>query len=209
MISKNSEQSFQSETVSPECSVWPRCKPEKWWSSARVCEAWPWTSKPTMWVLWSWVTIGTKKNRHLLILIKFLIFRDIQEGDVVRRTGAIVDVPIGEEMLGRVFDALGYSINFSFNFFLIFPLIFPLIFFLIFLNLSSFLIKNTETPLMVMAQSRPLRERESRSRLLVSFPGNPSTSPCKLVLRPLIVWYSSFNSLFIQISYHNTIGAHW
>ena len=128
---------------------------------------------------------------------------------MVRRTGAIVDVPIGEEMLGRVFDALGYSINFSFNFFLIFPLIFPLIFFLIFLNLSSFLIKNTETPLMVMAQSRPLRERESRSRLLVSFPGNPSTSPCKLVLRPLIVWYSSFNSLFIQISYHNTIGAHW
>lgn len=61
MISKNSEQSFQSEMVSPECSVWPRCKPEKWWSSARVCEAWPSTSKPTMWVLWSWVTIGTKK----------------------------------------------------------------------------------------------------------------------------------------------------
>jgi F-type H+-transporting ATPase subunit alpha len=37
--------------------------------------------------------------------------RDIQEGDVVRRTGAIVDVPIGEEMLGRVFDALGNPID--------------------------------------------------------------------------------------------------
>eukprot|EP01017_Pseudomicrothorax_dubius_P016792 TRINITY_DN18_c0_g1_i1.p1 TRINITY_DN18_c0_g1~~TRINITY_DN18_c0_g1_i1.p1 ORF type:complete len:556 (-),score=183.54 TRINITY_DN18_c0_g1_i1:204-1871(-) len=37
--------------------------------------------------------------------------RDIQEGDVVRRTGSIVDVPIGEEMLGRVFDALGNSID--------------------------------------------------------------------------------------------------
>jgi F0F1-type ATP synthase alpha subunit len=37
--------------------------------------------------------------------------RQIQEGDVVRRTGAIVDVPIGEEMLGRVFDALGNPID--------------------------------------------------------------------------------------------------
>jgi F0F1-type ATP synthase alpha subunit len=37
--------------------------------------------------------------------------REIQEGDVVRRTGAIVDVPIGEEMLGRVFDALGNPID--------------------------------------------------------------------------------------------------
>lgn len=38
-------------------------------------------------------------------------FRQIQEGDTVRRTGAIVDVPIGEEMLGRVFDALGNPID--------------------------------------------------------------------------------------------------
>lgn len=30
---------------------------------------------------------------------------------MVRRTGAIVDVPIGEEMLGRVFDALGNPID--------------------------------------------------------------------------------------------------
>jgi len=37
--------------------------------------------------------------------------RDIQEGDVVKRTGAIVDVPIGEEMLGRTFDALGNAID--------------------------------------------------------------------------------------------------
>jgi F-type H+-transporting ATPase subunit alpha len=37
--------------------------------------------------------------------------RQIQEGDVVKRTGAIVDVPIGEEMLGRVFDALGNPID--------------------------------------------------------------------------------------------------
>ena len=37
--------------------------------------------------------------------------RDIQEGDVVRRTGAIVDVPVGEDMLGRVFDALGNPVD--------------------------------------------------------------------------------------------------
>ena len=37
--------------------------------------------------------------------------REIQEGDVVKRTGAIVDVPIGEDMLGRVFDALGNPID--------------------------------------------------------------------------------------------------
>ncbi|KAK4336806.1 hypothetical protein RND71_044028 [Anisodus tanguticus] len=30
----------------------------------------------------------------------------IKEGDVVKRTGAIVDVPIGQELLGRVVDAL-------------------------------------------------------------------------------------------------------
>ena len=34
--------------------------------------------------------------------------REIMEGDVVKRMGSIVDVPIGEEMLGRVLDALGY-----------------------------------------------------------------------------------------------------
>jgi len=35
----------------------------------------------------------------------------IKEGDVVKRTGAIVDVPIGEEILGRVVDALGNPID--------------------------------------------------------------------------------------------------
>ena len=35
----------------------------------------------------------------------------IKEGDVVKRTGAIVDVPVGEELLGRVVDALGNVID--------------------------------------------------------------------------------------------------
>ena len=37
--------------------------------------------------------------------------REIMEGDVVKRMGTIVDVPIGEEMLGRVIDALGNPID--------------------------------------------------------------------------------------------------
>ena len=37
--------------------------------------------------------------------------REIQEGDIVKRTGSIVDVPIGPGMLGRVVDALGEPID--------------------------------------------------------------------------------------------------
>ncbi|MGE0096237.1 MAG: F0F1 ATP synthase subunit alpha [Alphaproteobacteria bacterium] len=37
--------------------------------------------------------------------------RDIKEGDTVKRTGAIVDVPVGKELLGRVVDALGNPID--------------------------------------------------------------------------------------------------
>lgn len=37
--------------------------------------------------------------------------RLIKEGDIVKRTGAIVDVPVGEELLGRVVDALGNPID--------------------------------------------------------------------------------------------------
>jgi len=37
--------------------------------------------------------------------------RDIKEGDVVKRTGTIVDVPTGKGLLGRVVDALGNPID--------------------------------------------------------------------------------------------------
>ena len=37
--------------------------------------------------------------------------RTIREGDTVKRTGEIVDVPIGKELLGRVVDALGSPID--------------------------------------------------------------------------------------------------
>ncbi|KAK3129872.1 hypothetical protein QOZ80_6BG0485920 [Eleusine coracana subsp. coracana] len=35
----------------------------------------------------------------------------IKEGDLVKRTGSIVDVPVGKAMLGRVVDALGVPID--------------------------------------------------------------------------------------------------
>lgn len=37
--------------------------------------------------------------------------RNIKEGDIVRRTGKIVEVPVGKELLGRVVDALGNPID--------------------------------------------------------------------------------------------------
>ena len=37
--------------------------------------------------------------------------RTIREGDVVKRTGDIVDVPVGKELLGRVVDGLGEPID--------------------------------------------------------------------------------------------------
>src|SRR4029078_13225457 len=37
--------------------------------------------------------------------------RDIKEGDLVKRTGAIVDVPVGKGLLGRVLDGLGNPID--------------------------------------------------------------------------------------------------
>ena len=46
--------------------------------------------------------------------VGFSIFgndRLIKEGDAVKRTGQIVDVPVGPELLGRVVDALGNPID--------------------------------------------------------------------------------------------------
>ena len=37
--------------------------------------------------------------------------REIHEGDIVKRTGTIVEVPVGKELLGRVVDGLGNPID--------------------------------------------------------------------------------------------------
>ncbi len=38
-------------------------------------------------------------------------YDNVQEGDEVRRTGRIIEVPVGEAMLGRVVDALGRPVD--------------------------------------------------------------------------------------------------
>ncbi|MGE0445785.1 MAG: F0F1 ATP synthase subunit alpha [Vicinamibacterales bacterium] len=38
-------------------------------------------------------------------------YREIKEGDVVKRTGRIISVPVGDEMLGRVVNALGQPLD--------------------------------------------------------------------------------------------------
>ncbi len=38
-------------------------------------------------------------------------YQNVREGDIVRRTGEIVEVPVGRELLGRVVDALGNPID--------------------------------------------------------------------------------------------------
>jgi F0F1-type ATP synthase alpha subunit len=77
----------------------------RWLSSAVESKVWLSTWKLIMLVLSCLVTIGKPKSSLILTL------REIQEGDIVKRTGSIVDVPIGEGMLGRVVDALGNPID--------------------------------------------------------------------------------------------------
>src|SRR3954470_24422126 len=38
-------------------------------------------------------------------------FTEIKEGDLVKRTGRIISVPVGDELLGRVVNALGQPID--------------------------------------------------------------------------------------------------
>ena len=38
-------------------------------------------------------------------------FKEIREGDTVKRTGRIISVPVGEELIGRVVNALGQPID--------------------------------------------------------------------------------------------------
>ena len=38
-------------------------------------------------------------------------FTDIREGDTIRRTGKIMEVPVGESLIGRVVDPLGRPVD--------------------------------------------------------------------------------------------------
>lgn len=102
--------------VLPESSVSPRFRPVRWWSSSPASRAWPSTWRRTTSVSSSSVTIGKSTQRASPARLGeltafFATCREIQEGDIVKRTGSIVDVPIGDAMLGRVVDPLGNAID--------------------------------------------------------------------------------------------------
>src|SRR5215218_9031206 len=44
-------------------------------------------------------------------VVLFGDFQKVKEGDVVRRTGRIMEVPVGDALIGRVVDALGLPID--------------------------------------------------------------------------------------------------
>ena len=89
-------------------SVWLRSRLVRWLSSTQESRVWPSTWRRTTSVLSSWVTTGKSSPKNSCLNTTN---REIQEGDIVKRTGSIVDVPIGEGLLGRVLDPLGEPID--------------------------------------------------------------------------------------------------
>lgn len=58
-------------------------------------------------------TIGMAQNleKNDVGIVIFGPYATIHEGDIVKRTGSIMEVPVGEAMIGRVVDALGNPID--------------------------------------------------------------------------------------------------
>ena len=63
-------------------------------------------------VQWDWHKTLKQNNVGVVILGPF---RDIKEGDEVRRTGRIMEVPVGEELIGRVVNPLRTTIRWSWS----------------------------------------------------------------------------------------------
>ena len=55
------------------------------------------------------MALNLEENVVSIVLLSNMA--EIKEGSVVRRTGKVVSVPVGEAMLGRVVDALGHPID--------------------------------------------------------------------------------------------------
>ena len=54
---------------------------------------------------------GTKLRRNNVGIVILGPYTDIKEGDEVRRTGRIMEVPVGEELIGRVVNPLGQPVD--------------------------------------------------------------------------------------------------
>ena len=44
-------------------------------------------------------------------MLFYLVIKDISEGDTVKTTGRVVEVPVGDALTGRVVNALGQPID--------------------------------------------------------------------------------------------------
>lgn len=55
--------------------------------------------------------IALNLNEHSVGVIVLGDFKTISEGDLVHRTGEIISVPVGEEMIGRVVNPLGVAVD--------------------------------------------------------------------------------------------------
>lgn len=62
-------------------------------------------------ILWCFQGMALNLERDNVGVVVFGNDKLIKQGDIVKRTGAIVDVPVGLELLGRVVDALGNPID--------------------------------------------------------------------------------------------------
>ena len=96
--------SFLLVTVSHVSMVSRMCKLKKWWNSLLVSR-------------FSSLSFLIPQGQALNLepdnvgIVVFGNDRLIKEGDIVKRTGSIVDVPVGKGLLGRVVDALGNPID--------------------------------------------------------------------------------------------------
>ncbi len=57
------------------------------------------------------VAMALNLEENLVSLVILGDDSEIREGDIVKRTGRVVSVPVGEELIGRVVDALGQPID--------------------------------------------------------------------------------------------------
>jgi F-type H+-transporting ATPase subunit alpha len=55
------------------------------------------------------MSLAMKNKNYIAYMLR--LDKNIKEGDVVKRTGNIVDTPVGKELLGRVVDGLGNPID--------------------------------------------------------------------------------------------------
>ncbi|KAI1422659.1 ATP synthase subunit alpha, mitochondrial [Xylaria sp. FL1777] len=98
--------------VLPVCTVWPTYRPRSW-SSKPIFTFQSWQTTILTHYRFASGVKGMCMNLEAgqVGVVLFGSDRLVKEGETVKRTGEIVDVPVGPELLGRVIDALGNPID--------------------------------------------------------------------------------------------------